>query len=251
MNAFWKILTLIGLFASVGLAGARGFSLSPASPALTIWSWDYPQDLSFIRPEEAAVAYYAGTAYVRGHRVFFKPRTKELKLASGVVAYPVLRIESCGDAKPDDALYTQMQRIVDELQSRHHSSVFQIDFDATEGEHQFYSGLLRAIRKNLPVSTDLQITALASWCTGDVWPEKNLYNEKIAMLFSMGAGGGTVLSRLDISKNPCIGLSIDEPRLNRRLKESGFISGAQRIFVFSSRPWSLQSWHKFKKEVLG
>lgn len=48
MNAFWKILTLIGLFASVGLAGARGFSLSPASPALTIWSWDYPQDLSFI-----------------------------------------------------------------------------------------------------------------------------------------------------------------------------------------------------------
>jgi hypothetical protein len=250
MNNFWKILTLIGLFVSVGLAAARGFSHNSASPALTIWSWDYPQDLSFIRPDEAAVAYYAGTAYVRGQRVFFKPRTKELKLAAGVVAYPVLRIESSGHARPDNAVYNQLQRLVDELQSRHHSSIFQIDFDATEDEHQFYSGLLRAIRKKLPLSTKLQITVLASWCSGDIWPEKTLYNEKIAMLFSMGSGSGRILSRFDIGENSCIGLSIDEPRLNRRLKDSGLISGARKIFVFSSRPWSLHSWSKFKQEVL-
>lgn len=220
-------------------------------PKITIWAWDYPQDLSFIKPQTAQVAYYAGTVYLQGEHVFFRPRTKELKIAQGVIAYPVLRIESGGLAatklKPE--IYSQIVSVASELQSRHQARTIQIDFDATESEHRFYSELLKSLRAALPAGTHIQITALASWCTSEAWLKSGLCDEQVVMCFSMGHAGAAILPAIDRRKYTSIGLSVSEPQTNKKLKKLGFLDSARHLFVFNSRPWTNYCWLKIKEEV--
>ena len=50
---------------------------------LTLWVWDYAQDLTFLDPAQAEVAYYAGTIYVLDGRVFYQARKAEKNLELG------------------------------------------------------------------------------------------------------------------------------------------------------------------------
>lgn len=45
----------------------------------------------------------------------------------------------------------------------------QVDFDARASQHTFYARLLRDLRRQMPPSLPLSITALASWCSYDDW----------------------------------------------------------------------------------
>jgi len=45
----------------------------------------------------------------------------------------------------------------------------QIDFDARRSQRRFYVRLLRDLRRRMPPSLPLSITALASWCAYDDW----------------------------------------------------------------------------------
>lgn len=227
-------------------------------PKITIWSWDYPQDLTFVRPQTADIAYYAGTAYLRGANVFFRPRTKELKVADGVHVYPVLRIESDGRARPDTALYEQIVPLVSELQSRHKADKIQIDFDARQSERPFYSELLKNLSKSLGHKAKLEITALASWCTvgcgENNWLDQCISGDlrcepPVLMLFSMGPGSDAVLPKLNRSKISSIGLSVAEHRTNRLVRKLGYLKAAGRIFVFNPRPWTEESWLAIQEEL--
>jgi hypothetical protein len=48
-------------------------------------------------------------------------------------------------------------------------SGIQVDFDATASERRFYRELVIDLRRLLPDSVPLSITALASWCLDDNW----------------------------------------------------------------------------------
>jgi hypothetical protein len=245
-------LTLAAI-AGVSLAANSLFQLTAvnsSAPRLIIWSWDYPQDLSFIKPQEASVAYYGGTAYLRGGRAFFKARSKDLKVASGVLAYPVLRIESDGHTEASGELYEQIGRIVEELRSRHDAGIVQIDFDATESEWTFYRGLLSYLKSILPTGTELQITALASWCNEGSWLAKAPCDEKIAMLFSMGENAPNIPRAVQNTGKQSIGLSVSEPRLNQKLKRLNLFKDGRKIYLFSPRPWTEKSWLAIKQEVM-
>lgn len=74
---------------------AQAYRLSVLSdPHLTVWAWERDEDLSYIDPTKVRVAYFAGTIYVRGSSVRFRPRTQKLKLPKNALAFPVFRIES-------------------------------------------------------------------------------------------------------------------------------------------------------------
>jgi hypothetical protein len=116
----------------------------------------------------------------------------------------------------------------------------QVDFDAVLSERDFYRAVLVDLRRELPESTALSITALASWCMGDNWLEGLPVDEAVPMLFQMGVDHHTVLARLQnrgefrvaICRNS-VGISTDEPL--------PWIPEGRRVYVFRSRAWSSEA----------
>src|SRR5258706_9169230 len=69
-------------------------------PALTLWAWERPEDLTFIDPKKTAVAYLAKTIFLRGQGVVTKPRLQPLSIPAGTTVIPVARIESDRETPP-------------------------------------------------------------------------------------------------------------------------------------------------------
>jgi hypothetical protein len=118
-----------------------------------------------------------------------------------------------------------------------HVSHIQIDFDATKSERGFYRDVIVDVRRRLPESVGLSITALASWCAHDDWISDLPVDEAVPMLFRMGVEEKQFTNRLesgeDFNAAPCrqsYGISTDEPRANLNL--------ARRLYVFNPDPWS-------------
>jgi hypothetical protein len=118
--------------------------------------------------------------------------------------------------------------------------VVQIDFDATVSERNFYRSLLKEVRQQLPTSTSLSITALASWCAGDDWLTDLPIDEAVPMLFRLGVDQRQFHRRLETGQpfesrmcRNAAGVSTDEPVNARPVK---------RLYIFSPKPWSKSSF---------
>ena len=116
----------------------------------------------------------------------------------------------------------------------------QVDFDATVSERAFYRELLLQVRRKLPQTTGLSITALASWCKGDNWLEDLPVDEAVPMLFRMGVERKQFLSQLAAGQKftstpckTCAGVSTDEPLMQ--------LPHVQRLYAFSPKTWSPES----------
>ena len=238
-----------------------------AAPDLVLWSWDYPQDLSFLKNEKARVAYYAGTATLKGQRVFFQSAAKSLKIPDNIEKFPVLRIETKA------AALTAQQRLAISdiaLKILHKSKAehIQIDFDAAQDEHPFYLTLLKELRRRLDGlqkqekpqqeqpkqrlahsdRTTIGITSLASWST-DNWLPKDICDERVTMLFSLGKVGKSDLESFTRQKPQTVGIGTWEEAVNRRLKELGTLKTARTIYLFNAHPWTKESFDH-AKEIL-
>ena len=115
--------------------------------------------------------------------------------------------------------------------------MIQVDFDATTTERDFYRALLVKLRRSLPASTSLSITALASWCEGDNWVDDLPIDEAVPMLFRMGVERNQFLSRLGGGEKfrakrcqDSVGISTDEP-IDK-------LPQVQRVYVFNPKSWS-------------
>src|SRR6185436_6527127 len=161
---------------------ARAISPLPTSssrvsqlPATILWAWERPERLHFIDHEKVGVAFLAKTIYLRGDRIVSRPRLQPLTLPPGARVVAVARIESehSTDYSKRPALtpsqITETAATISELGSLPNVVMVQVDFDATASERTFYRELLTQLRRKLPPSMSLSITALASWCKGDNW----------------------------------------------------------------------------------
>lgn len=155
----------------------------------------------------------------------------------------VARIETDRTAEP--ALSeTQITSTVEELletATQPGVAAVQIDFDATTSERTFYREIIVRLRKQLPASTSLSITALGSWCEGDNWISQLPVDEAVPMLFRMGVDRERILSRVEIQSGftakPCrssAGVSTDEPLALQ--------FATKRLYIFSPKPWSEASF---------
>ncbi|HNB18786.1 MAG TPA: hypothetical protein PLC15_25595, partial [Candidatus Obscuribacter sp.] len=238
-----------------------------AAPDLVLWSWDYPQDLSFLKNEKTRVAYYAGTATLRGQRVFFQSATKTLKIPDNIETFPVLRIETKAAALTPE----QSQAVSDialKILHRNKAEHIQIDFDAAQDERPFYLTLLQELRRRLDElqkqekhqqeqpkqrlassnRTTIGITSLASWST-DNWLPIEICDERVTMLFSLGKLGKSDLETFTRQKPQTIGIGTWEEAVNRRLKELGTLKTARTIYLFNAHPWTKESFDH-AKEIL-
>ena len=218
-------------------------------PPTILWAWERPERLEFIDLEKVGVAFLARTIYLRGDRAVSRPRLQTLTLPPGARIVAVARIESehSTDYSRQPALspaqIAETAATISELGSLPNVVMVQVDFDATTSERPFYRELLNQLRRKLPPSTALSITALASWCKGDNWLDDLPVDEAVPMLFRMGIERKQFLSELSAGEpfasslcRSSAGVSTDEPLAQ--------VPRVQRLYVFNPRVWSPDALNK-------
>jgi hypothetical protein len=111
----------------------------------------------------------------------------------------------------------------------------QVDFDAKKSQRGFYRDLLEDLRRRMPPSLPLSITALASWCSYDDWIADLPVDEAVPMLFRMEPDRRHArpdLPQFRIREPLCtgsVGISTHEAWPDD-------IAG-KRIYVFADRGW--------------
>src|SRR5258706_10731918 len=69
-------------------------------PRLVLWAWESPQDLRFIKPGSAGIAFLERTVWIGGDRVRSRPRLQPLRFTPGTDLIAVVRFESAGRRLP-------------------------------------------------------------------------------------------------------------------------------------------------------
>jgi hypothetical protein len=202
-----------------------------------LWAWESPQDLRFVDPHHAGVAYLAATLFVSGNEVRFVRRHQPLQTRPGTPLMAVFRIESNPGKTPSGK--QAAETILHEFAIAHLTAI-QIDFDARASERPFYRALLADLRTKLGASIFLSITALASWCDQHSWLESLPIDEAVPMLFRMGADRGPVLTLLssgrELGSKACrasSGVSTDEPLPT--------LKSFRRTYIFHPGSWDAAS----------
>jgi hypothetical protein len=208
-------------------------------PHVMLWAWERPTDLTFIDPRETGVAFLARTIRLRSGEVVIRPRLQLLNLPEAARVMAVARVET---DRPDLSAQQRekLAGAIADMARLPSVSHIQIDFDATQSERNFYREVIVEVRRRLPDTVGLSITALASWCTYDDWLSDLPIDEAVPMLFRMAADGKQIANRLaageDFIAPQCrhsYGVSTDEPRAN--------LSAARRLYVFNPDPWTESS----------
>jgi len=231
-----------------------------ASPRIVLWSWQHNDDLRGLDPRKIGVAYLMGRFFLDGDKISMERNLARLKLPSGIYREAALRLEMRPDTVPSDALAEDLssRMVALALSGAQRIQALQIDFDARQNERNFYVLLLGKVRRKLPPSVKLSITALASWCLGDDWLSAAHLpvDEVVPMLFSMGPQRSAVLDFLDAksSLSPHMygdrlapGFSINEPDLFARLGLR--LDSYRRIYIFSSAGWNQKTLIKIQANL--
>ena len=211
-------------------------------PRIVLWAWERPEDLKGIDPSRFAVAFLAQTLVLKGDDVIFSPRHQPLDVAPETKLTAVTRIESQKQTGQTVSLSEpQKQRLIELIlrtRELRNVSAIQIDFDAAASEREFYRGLLRDLRSQLPDTMALSMTALASFCVGDRWLDDLPVDEAVPMIFRMGADDRTIKNLLasgeDFREPLCqrsYGIAVDEP-LEIKFRPE------RRIYIFNDRSWT-------------
>jgi hypothetical protein len=210
-------------------------------PRVVLWAWERREDLSFIDPDETAVAYLARTLDLAGDGVIVRPRFQPLRVPPRTMLIAVARIEVDRRLPPtlSAAQRAETARIIAGL-ARTSPAAIQIDFDARRSERAFYSDLLTDVRQRMPPSMPLSMTALASWCIDDHWISGLPVDEAVPMLYRMGPDAREITAYLreggdfvPASSRNSVGLSLDA-------QVAGLAVG-KRVYLFSPRPWTAEA----------
>jgi Protein of unknown function (DUF3142) len=232
-----KIIFLLPLV--LVIFSARHSTTVESLPPVVLWAWERPENLTFLDPKQAAVAFLAKTITLRDDKIAVKPRLQPLRVAPETKLIAVVRIET-DRANAPTLSSAQLQQTAREISSFSGVSVVQIDFDAKVSERDFYRKLLQRVRYELSPSVALSITALASWCAGDHWIADLPVDEAVPMLFRMGVERPQFQRRLEsgqpfeatICRNSA-GVSTDEPIT---------APDVDRLYIFNPQPWTKDSF---------
>jgi hypothetical protein len=248
--------------AGIGLAGGilvSTFDLSrlpsPARrlspfPKIVLWAWERPEELRFIDPRTVGVAFLARTIYLKGERVIVRPRLQPLSVPDQTALMAVVRIES-DRFDPPVLSPDQRAKVVSattELTNISGVTALQVDFDAVVSERALYREVLLDVRRQLPDSIALSITALASWCMHDQWLSGIPIDEAVPVLFRMGADHRQVVHHLETGGDfrpplcrASLGISTDEPLPK--------LPSGRRVYIFHPQAWSPEAVRKALEEL--
>jgi hypothetical protein len=201
-------------------------------PHTILWAWERPEDLSFLNPEQFAVAFLAQTLTLTDNEVRFSPRQQPLKVNPQTRLIAVTRIETEKYPALSKTQIDEITHLILNTLKLKNVAALQIDFDAKVSQRGFYRELLNQLRAKIPPALPLSITALASFCLSDPWIKDLPVDEAIPMIFRMGADNNKVKTLLKNGKDFSIplcqqsyGIATDEPLTMNFDK-------ARRMYVF-------------------
>lgn len=219
-------------------------------PKIILWAWERPEDLRFINTREVGVAVLTGSVHLKGDETFIRPRLQPLRISKDAFVISVTRIETDRNDKPafsDDQRQKIIAKILSTVKNPLTAGV-QIDFDAKSSEREFYKQLLTDLRKELPQTMPLSITALASWCLYDDWISDLPIDEAVPMLFRMGADAKQI--RAHVESGGEFRVPVAEQSLGIATDESfARLPEGKRIYIFSNRAWEKDGAQSIIEEV--
>lgn len=200
----------------------------PAFPRVMLWAWESAQQLDFINPREAGVAFLARTVLADNGHITVRPRVQPLRVANGTALMAVVRFETKGGDLPAAG---EVAAAIIPASRLAGIRAIQVDFDAKTTEKPFYREVIRLLRQQLPAGMPLTITALASWCNYDAWITDLPITDATPMLFRMGPERYRPgdFFRVKLCQNS-IGISTDEPIIR--------LPRVRRIYIFHPGSWS-------------
>jgi Protein of unknown function (DUF3142) len=218
-------------------------------PLVVLWAWERPEALDFIDVQGIGVAFLARTLYLSGSDVIVRPRLQPFSAPPDTKLMAVVRMASDRWRPPDlSASQREMATAaIAEVGTLSGIQALQVDFDATVSQRAFYRDVLQQLRRQLPASMPLSITALASWCIFDDWLAGLPVDEVVPMVFRMGADQHRVrryLAQDDFRAAACrhsLGISTDEPLPTLR--------PGRRLYVFHPHTWRLEAMTSFLEEL--
>jgi hypothetical protein len=204
---------------------------TPTLPRVMLWAWESPQDLRFLKPGEAGIAFLARTVWLNPERPVSRPRRQPLQFSPGTDLVAVVRLESAGHGLPSASDAVREVMPAAQLPG---IRALQIDFDARKSERAWYAAFLGDLRKTVPPALPITITALESWCDGDRWMRGLPVADATPMLFRMGPGERVPTDFRESVCRTSLGVSTDElpPR----------VPGGRRVYFFHPGPWTQQAY---------
>jgi hypothetical protein len=253
MSLWHKLAPLAALLAVLMLSGASAptrVGAAKLTPRLTLWVWERAEDLRFLNSDNVEVAFLAGSVYLAQEPVV-RLRLQPLRVGERTPITAVVRLEPTKNTPAvfSDEYRTRLTAQIVRLSAAPQVSSLQIDLDATRSQHDFYRALIGDVRRLLPVSMPLSITALSSWCMGDDWLSGLPIAEAVPMLFRMGADRADILQSLalgeDFREPLCrgsVGVSTDEPWPPLLLR-------GRHVYVFHPRAWTAESFAAVQRRL--
>lgn len=208
-----------------------------------LYAWERPENLSFLNAKSnTAVVFYAGDIVIKNGNAINNLRRNRLTIPDGIKKIPLVRIDSFESPNVLLDNIDPVSNFVIKICSGFADC--QIDFEARTSEYEFYSDLLSKIKNALP-DNNISITALASWCSGNLLDDFSVQNA-IPMLYRMGKDAkvikdGTV-GKWFLSNSKCggnIALSVDELDFNPRRYMRG-----RSVYLFNPEPWTSDSYKR-------
>ena len=257
----WPTLSVVGVAIALGVlsqwpsstwltrSASVGHDPLAAFPPIVLWAWERPEVLDFIDPKAVGVAFLARTLHLSGPDVIVRPRLQPFSVPYATKVMAVVRLAS-DRLRPPELSPQQLQRAttaIAEVSDIHGIQALQIDFDAGVSERGFYREVLQKLRRQLPASMPLSITALASWCIYDDWLTGLPVDEVVPMVFRMGADQDRIrryLTHGEFRVAACrrsLGLSTDEPLPVLRAR--------RRLYVFHPQAWRPEAMARMFEEV--
>jgi hypothetical protein len=241
-----KTCIAVAALLAIAFLWPRAADPLPGFPHVFLWAWERPENLQFLDPHAAGVAFLARTVCLRGGAVSMRPRLQPLRYSPGSVLMAVVRVEP-QDTNLDANLDSNLPPVeaasaaIAEAATIPDVRGLQVDFDATLSQRGYYRELLADLRRRVPPSIPISMTALTSWCESDGWIAGLPVAEAVPMLFRMGPGERPARMFRPALCQSSAGVSVDEPL---RLPPS-----AARLYIFNPRPWTESTYRAALREV--
>jgi hypothetical protein len=173
----WALFLSLGMLASPARASER-----------IAWIWDGTRVPAWSQAHAAVLVQHV---LLSGDEVYTRPRGGQPALAANARITPVVHVEvsTVRNPTPGPQAHAAILHAMRRAAALSTSGWVQLDMEARPSHRDAYLALVREIRRELPPSMRLSVTALAWWCGSRSWLDEIAADEVVPMLFRMGRDG--------------------------------------------------------------
>ena len=223
-------------------------AVEPVEPIQwVLWAWERPEDLRFV-PPGVEIAVQSAFIELSGAQVRVRGRPFPLLANPAQVTTAVVHVQIDRRRPLDWSAEREAELAAAILDFARPDWVrrLQVDFEVRASEREILLGVLHAVRRGLPSSVPLSMTAIASWCAAERWVDAAPVDEVVPMLFRMGPSGRRLKERLAAGRelgNPKCGdalaVATDEPLVR--------LPTGRRVYVFNPRSWTADDFDAVRR----